>query len=110
MQKPTGIRPSRVFLSFVKKDTNGIARGLFACMKRQAFTELAKQTDDIKLQAKYLEYALTFVMAENISVLEKGENILKICARLLHIYKHTKSGKHYRRIKELEQNTRELLQ
>lgn len=80
------------------------------CMKRQAFTELAKQTDDIKLQAKYLEYALTFVMAENISVLEKGENILKICARLLHIYKHTKSGKHYRRIKELEQNTRELLQ
>lgn len=80
------------------------------CMKRQAFTELAKQTDDIKLQAKYLEYALTFVMAENISVLEKGENILKICARLLQIYKHTKSRKHYRRIKELEQNTRELLQ
>lgn len=80
------------------------------CMKRQAFTELAKQTYDIKLQAKYLEYALTFVMAENVSVLEKGENILKICSRLLQIYKHTKSSKHYRRIKELEQNTRELLQ
>ena len=80
------------------------------CMKRQAFSELAKQTDDVKQQAKYLEYALSYVMAENISDLEKGENILKICARLLRIYKHTKNRKHYRRIKEIEQSTRELLQ
>lgn len=36
--KPISIRPSRVFLSFVKKDTNGIVRDLFACMKRRALS------------------------------------------------------------------------
>lgn len=80
------------------------------CMKRQAFTELAKQTYNLKLQTEYLEYALTFVMSENISALEKSKNILDICSHLLRIYKRTKNNKCYRRIKELEQTTRELLQ
>lgn len=78
-------------------------------MKRQMFVELANGTDDIKLQAKYLEYALNFVTEENVSVQEKCKNTLEICARLLDIYLYSKSRKNYERIKELQKNTLELL-
>lgn len=78
-------------------------------MKRQAFVELANGTDDIKLQAKYLENALNFVTKENISILEKCENTLDICHKLLAIYEVTKKDKDYLRIKELQKSTMELL-
>lgn len=78
-------------------------------MKRQAFVELAQGTDDIKLQAKYLENALNFVTEENVSVLEKCKNTLNICSNLLEIYQHTKNKKAYERIKTLQKNTLELL-
>lgn len=78
-------------------------------MKRQAYFELASGTDDINLQAKYLEKALNYVTEENISVLEKCQNTLDICARLLEIYQYTQKDTDYLRIKELQKNTIELL-
>ena len=79
-------------------------------MKRQAFVELAKVTDDVKLQAKYLENALNYVTYENVSVLEKCKNTLDICAWLLEIYEHIpKSNSDYERIKTLQKNTISLL-
>ena len=78
-------------------------------MKRQAFMELANGTDDLRLQAKYLEHALNFVTEENVSVLEKCKNTLAICARLLEIYQYAKDKKNYERILELQKNTLELL-
>ena len=78
-------------------------------LKRQAFVELADTTDDIRLQAKYLEYALNFVTEEDVSVLEKCQNTLSICARLLEIYKTTKSTKNYERVRNLQKVTLEML-
>ena len=78
-------------------------------MKRQAFTELANNTDDLKLQAKYLEHALNFVTHENVSVFEKCKNTLTICAWLLDIYSYAKDKKNYARILELQKKTLELL-
>lgn len=77
--------------------------------KRQAFEELANGTDDVKLQAKYLELALDFVIAEDVSVLEKCKNTLEICRRLLDIYAFTKNRKNFERVKALQKSTLELL-
>jgi len=78
-------------------------------MKRQSFVALAHETDDVRLQAKYLEYALNFVTKENVSVLEKCRNTLDICARLLDIYSFTRDYKSHERIKNLQKSTLELL-
>lgn len=78
-------------------------------MKRQAFVELAKSTDDPKLQAQYLEKALNFVMEENVSVLSKCQNTLEICQYLTDIYQHTNNKTALARIQELQKNTLELL-
>lgn len=77
--------------------------------KRQAFVKLADTTDDPYLAAKYLEYALNFVVEENVSTLEKYQNTLSICARLLDIYAASKSKKNYERVKALQKVTLELL-
>lgn len=78
-------------------------------MKRQAFVELANGTDDIKLQAMYLEKALNYVTYENISVMEKCKNTLDICQRLLAIYTQTNDTVNYGRISDLQKSTLELL-
>lgn len=78
-------------------------------MKRQAFVELANGTDNLNLQAKYLENALNYITYENISVLEKCKNTLDICARLLDIYEYTNAKADYERIKTLQKNTLALL-
>lgn len=78
-------------------------------MKRQAFVELANGTDDIKLQAMYLEKALNYVTYENISVMEKCKNTLDICQRLLAIYTQTNDTVNYVRISDLQKSTLELL-
>ena len=92
-----------------RKTVEQIALSQDNLYKRQAFVELADTTDDIRLQAKYLEYALDFITAENISILEKCQNTLSICARLLEIYAAAKSKTNYERVKELQKKTLELL-
>lgn len=78
-------------------------------LKRQAFVELAKSTDDPKLQAKYLEQALGFVMEENVSVLNKCQNTLEICRHLADIYQTVNDKAGYERIRRLQKSTLELL-
>lgn len=78
-------------------------------MKRQAFVELSKTTDDINLQARYLEKALGFVMDENVSVAAKCQNTLEICQRLAEIYRTTHNTNGYERIRDLQKSTLELL-
>lgn len=78
-------------------------------MKRQAYVELANKTDDIKLQIRYLENALNYVIYENVSVLEKCKNTLQICEKLLQIYEYTEAKSDYKRIAELKKKTLELL-
>lgn len=77
--------------------------------KRKIFTELAQTTDDPRLQAKYLEQALNFVIDENISVSAKCRNTLEICSHLLDIYEHTHNVHDYERIQSLQKRTLELL-
>ncbi len=78
-------------------------------MKRQAYVELANKTDDIKLQIRYLENALNYVIYENVSVLEKCKNTLQICEKLLQMYEYTGAKSDYKRIAELKKKTLELL-
>jgi hypothetical protein len=77
-------------------------------MKRQAYTELFRTTDDLKLQAFYLEKALDFVVDENISVREKYKNTLRICRHLLQIYEQLGQQQNYDRILTLQNKTLEL--
>ena len=92
-----------------RKAIEQIALSQDAPYKRQAFMELANTTDDMRLQAKYLEFALNFVMEENVSTLEKCQNTLMICQRLLDIYAAGKSKKNYDRVKALQKSTLEML-
>lgn len=92
-----------------RKTIEQIALCQDAPFKRQAFVNLADTTDDLRLQAKYLEYALNFITEENISTLEKYQNTLSICARLLDIYAASKNKKNYDRVKELQKATLALL-